>query len=72
VNQFEIDELYPERSLNEIIKRSHSDTATLRREVIGWLDDAARKWGLLASAREPMARGVSALSQKPSICCQVY
>ena len=35
VNRFEIGELYPERSLNEIIKRSHPDTATLRREMVG-------------------------------------
>jgi len=36
VNRFEIGELYPERSLNEIIKRSHPDTATLRREMVGY------------------------------------
>ena len=36
VNRFEMGELYPERSLNEIIKRSHPDTATLRREMIGY------------------------------------
>jgi len=36
VNRFEMGELYPERSLNEIIKRSHPDTATLRREMVGY------------------------------------
>lgn len=36
VNQFEMGQDYPERSLNEIIKRIHPDTATLRRELIGY------------------------------------
>jgi DNA-binding transcriptional ArsR family regulator len=36
VNQFEYDVDYPERTLNEIIKRHHPDTATLRREFIGY------------------------------------
>ncbi len=36
VNRFEIGERYPKRSLNEIIKRSHPDTATLRREMVGY------------------------------------
>ncbi|MBW4443118.1 MAG: metalloregulator ArsR/SmtB family transcription factor [Plectolyngbya sp. WJT66-NPBG17] len=36
VNQFEMGQLYPERLLNEIIKRVHPDTATLRREMIGY------------------------------------
>lgn len=36
VNHFEFDQQYSERSLNEIIKRIHPDTATLRRELIGY------------------------------------
>lgn len=36
VNQFEFDRPYPERSLNALIKRIHPDTATLRRELIGY------------------------------------
>lgn len=36
VNHFEFEQQYPERSLNEIIKRIHPDTATLRRELIGY------------------------------------
>lgn len=36
VNQFEFDQHYPERSLNDRIKRIHPDTATLRRELIGY------------------------------------
>ncbi len=33
--QFEEDVRYPESQVNEIIKRHHPDTATLRRELIG-------------------------------------
>ncbi len=33
--QFEPERRYPERELNEIIKRHHEDTATLRRELVG-------------------------------------
>ncbi len=33
--QFEADVRYPEMQVNEIIKRYHPDTATLRRELIG-------------------------------------
>ncbi len=36
VNQFEFDQHYSERSLNDRIKRVHPDTATLRRELIGY------------------------------------
>jgi DNA-binding transcriptional ArsR family regulator len=36
VNQFEADRDYPENALNAIIKRHHPDTATLRREFIGY------------------------------------
>lgn len=36
VNHFEMGQDYPERSLNDIIKRIHPDTATLRRELIGY------------------------------------
>jgi predicted DNA-binding protein YlxM (UPF0122 family) len=36
VQQFEMGDLYPERSLNEIIKQIHPDTATLRREMVGY------------------------------------
>jgi len=36
VNHFEMGQQYPERSLNETIKRIHPDTATLRRELIGY------------------------------------
>lgn len=35
VERFELDRRYPEPELNEIIKRHHPDTATLRRELIG-------------------------------------
>lgn len=34
VNQFESDRKYPEREINEIIKRHHPDFATLRRDFI--------------------------------------
>lgn len=33
--RFEEDRRYPEREVNEIIKRHHPDTATLRRELVG-------------------------------------
>jgi hypothetical protein len=33
--QFEERRLYPEREVNELLARHHSDTATLRRELIG-------------------------------------
>jgi hypothetical protein len=33
--QFEYGRLYPEAELNEIIKRVHPDSATLRREMVG-------------------------------------
>lgn len=35
-NRFEFDQRYPEKQLNEIIKPIHWDTATLRREMIGY------------------------------------
>ncbi len=35
VKQFEKDVRYPEAQVNEILKRYHPDTATLRRELIG-------------------------------------
>ena len=35
VRQFEEGRTYPEAELNEIIKRYHPDTATLRRELVG-------------------------------------
>ena len=35
VERFDEDRAYPERELNEIIKRYHWDSATLRREMIG-------------------------------------
>jgi len=35
-NNFEVGELYPERTVNEIIKQYHPDCATLRRELIGY------------------------------------
>jgi hypothetical protein len=34
VEQFELERRYPERELNEIIKRYHPDFATLRRHLI--------------------------------------
>ena len=34
--KFESDRTYPERELNAIIKPIHSDTATLRRELLGY------------------------------------
>lgn len=34
--QFEPGVTYPERSVNEILQRSHPDSATLRRELIGY------------------------------------
>jgi DNA-binding transcriptional ArsR family regulator len=36
VEQFEPEVNYPERTLNEIIQRHHPDSATLRREMIGY------------------------------------
>ncbi|MBE9010691.1 metalloregulator ArsR/SmtB family transcription factor [Pseudanabaenaceae cyanobacterium LEGE 13415] len=36
VNHFEMDQQYSEKALNEIIKQIHPDTATLRRELIGY------------------------------------
>ncbi|MBW4686377.1 MAG: metalloregulator ArsR/SmtB family transcription factor [Komarekiella atlantica HA4396-MV6] len=36
VNQFEVGVNYPERVVNEILKRYHPDCATLRRELIGY------------------------------------
>lgn len=35
VRQFEFGRTYPEAEVNEIIKRYHPDTATLRRELVG-------------------------------------
>ena len=34
--QFELEVTYPERTINEMIQRSHPDCATLRRELIGY------------------------------------
>ncbi len=36
VQKFELERLYPEQELNQIIKPIHSDTATLRRELVGY------------------------------------
>jgi hypothetical protein len=36
VQQFEIDVTYPEKAINEIIQQSHPDSATLRRELVGY------------------------------------
>ena len=36
VSQFEVGVNYPERTVNEILKRYHPDCATLRRELIGY------------------------------------
>jgi hypothetical protein len=36
VNQFEVGINYPERLVNDILKRYHPDCATLRREFIGY------------------------------------
>jgi hypothetical protein len=36
VNRFEVDRQYSEKALNELIKPIHPDTATLRRELIGY------------------------------------
>jgi len=36
VEQFEADRRYPEADLNGILKRHHEDSATLRRELIGY------------------------------------
>jgi hypothetical protein len=36
VRQFEHDRAYPEQEVNEVLKRFHPDTATLRRELIGY------------------------------------
>jgi hypothetical protein len=44
VTRFEIGKRYPERELNEIIKRHHPDFATLRRELVDF--------GLMARERE--------------------
>jgi hypothetical protein len=34
--KFELERLYPEQELNQIIKLIHPDTATLRRELVGY------------------------------------
>jgi DNA-binding transcriptional ArsR family regulator len=34
--KFELERLYPEQELNQIIKPIHADTATLRRELVGY------------------------------------
>ena len=36
VQKFEFDRLYPELELNRVIKPIHPDTATLRRELVGY------------------------------------
>ncbi|BAZ13171.1 ArsR family transcriptional regulator [Calothrix sp. NIES-4071] len=36
VEKFEVGVKYPERTVNEIIKRYHPDCATLRRELVGY------------------------------------
>ena len=36
VRKFEFDRLYPELELNQTIKPIHADTATLRRELVGY------------------------------------
>ncbi|BAZ39123.1 ArsR family transcriptional regulator [Calothrix sp. NIES-4101] len=36
VSKFDIGVNYPERAVNEIIKRHHPDSATLRRELVGY------------------------------------
>jgi DNA-binding transcriptional ArsR family regulator len=36
VRKFEVDRDYPEKELNALIKHHHADTATLRREFIGY------------------------------------
>jgi hypothetical protein len=36
VRKFEFDRLYTEQELNEIVKPIHWDTATLRRELVGY------------------------------------
>ena len=36
IRQFEVGVSYPERMVNEILKRYHPDCATLRRELIGY------------------------------------
>ncbi|WP_019505434.1 DUF2087 domain-containing protein [Pleurocapsa sp. PCC 7319] len=36
VNKFDWDRTYTEKEVNEIIKRHHQDSATLRREFIGY------------------------------------
>lgn len=36
VSKFESDRPYPEKELNEVLKHDRADTATLRREFIGY------------------------------------
>ena len=36
VQKFELNRLYSEQELNQMIKPSHPDTATLRRELVGY------------------------------------
>ncbi|HEV2121439.1 MAG TPA: metalloregulator ArsR/SmtB family transcription factor [Chloroflexota bacterium] len=50
-SQFEPDRRYPEREVNEIIKRYHPDAATLRRELIG-SDLMQREGGIYWRAAE--------------------
>lgn len=58
--RFEVGERYAEKTVNEIIKRHHEDTATLRRELIGggWM---AREngvyWRTPAEAASRLATG---------------
>ncbi|HYF92697.1 MAG TPA: DUF2087 domain-containing protein [Symbiobacteriaceae bacterium] len=44
--QFEMDCRYPERAVNEILKRFHDDYCTLRRELVdhGYLDRAGGEY----------------------------
>jgi hypothetical protein len=36
VKAFDVDKRYSEKQVNEILKRYHDDTATLRRELVGF------------------------------------
>ncbi len=53
--QFEADARYAEKSVNEIIKRHHEDSATLRRELVegGWMQ---RENGIYWRTRDTAAR----------------
>jgi len=54
--RFEMGRRYPEKEVNEIIKRHHEDSATLRRELIngGWMEREHGVYWLVDGDRQPL------------------